>query len=72
MPWGGSRRIRRQVVRGMRVWPGEGMLDLGCGTGLVTELLVDEGAEVTGIDRMPDVLEGARRRAPTSSRRLVR
>jgi ubiquinone/menaquinone biosynthesis C-methylase UbiE len=67
LPWGGSRRTRRELVRGLRIWPGEHVLDLGCGTGLVTAQLVHEGAVVTGIDRLPGMLEGARRRSPQAT-----
>ncbi|WP_435155841.1 class I SAM-dependent methyltransferase [Haladaptatus sp. DFWS20] len=40
------------------------VLDAGCGPGITTEHLLDEGADVTGIDASPSMLSHARERAP--------
>ena len=42
--------------------PGERILDLGCGDGLVTEWIAAQGASVVGLDSSPDLLEAARAR----------
>jgi SAM-dependent methyltransferase len=42
--------------------PGERILDLGCGDGVLTEKLVALGARVIGIDNSPDMIAAARRR----------
>ncbi|MEH2305309.1 methyltransferase domain-containing protein [Nostoc sp.] len=39
--------------------PGESILDLGCGTGQLTEKISQAGAEVTGIDRASSMIETA-------------
>jgi SAM-dependent methyltransferase len=45
---------------------GEGtrLLDVGCGAGRALRLAADRGAEVTGLDAAPGLLEFARRRVP--------
>lgn len=40
------------------------ILDLGCGTGVLTKSLSDEGYQVTGIDSSSEMLEMARRNYP--------
>lgn len=42
--------------------PGERILDLGCGDGVLTEKLVALGAKVVGIDNSPEMIAAARRR----------
>ncbi|MGA7589146.1 MAG: methyltransferase domain-containing protein [Candidatus Sulfotelmatobacter sp.] len=42
--------------------PGERILDLGCGDGILTEKLVALGAKVIGIDNSPDMIAAARLR----------
>jgi ubiquinone/menaquinone biosynthesis C-methylase UbiE len=42
--------------------PGARVLEIGCGTGGVTERLRARGARVTAIDQAPEMLEQARRR----------
>jgi trans-aconitate methyltransferase len=42
--------------------PGERILDLGCGDGVLTEKLVATGARVVGIDASPAMVEAAQRR----------
>ena len=42
--------------------PGERILDLGCGDGALTEVLVQRGAEVVGVDASPAMVDGARAR----------
>ena len=42
--------------------PGRRVLEIGCGTGAVTERLVGRGAEVTALDQNPEMLERARAR----------
>jgi SAM-dependent methyltransferase len=42
--------------------PGERILDLGCGDGILTEKLVALGARVIGIDNSPDMIAAARLR----------
>ncbi|MDZ7962732.1 MAG: methyltransferase domain-containing protein [Aulosira sp. DedQUE10] len=44
--------------------PGESILDLGCGTGQLTEKISQAGAEVWGIDRAPAMIEKARQNYP--------
>jgi SAM-dependent methyltransferase len=42
--------------------PGERILDLGCGDGVLTEKIVAAGATVIGVDASPDMIEAARAR----------
>src|SRR5215510_9970734 len=40
--------------------PGERILDLGCGDGVLTKRLVDAGANVTGVDHSPEMIAACR------------
>ena len=42
--------------------PGERILDLGCGDGVLTARLLEAGAEVVGVDASPAMVEAARAR----------
>jgi trans-aconitate methyltransferase len=44
--------------------PGERILDLGCGTGHLTEQIAASGAKVVGVDRSPDMIQQAREKYP--------
>ncbi|QCC48157.1 class I SAM-dependent methyltransferase [Halobellus limi] len=44
--------------------PGERILDLGCGTGHLTERIADAGADVVGIDQSAEMVETARETYP--------
>jgi len=50
------------VLEWLDVQPGERILDLGCGDGALTEKIVARGADVTGLDASPEMLEMARAR----------
>ncbi|HZM52685.1 MAG TPA: methyltransferase domain-containing protein, partial [Vicinamibacteria bacterium] len=39
---------------------GERILDLGCGDGALTTVLIESGAEVVGVDGSPDMIAAAR------------
>ena len=54
--------LGQPVLDLLKVHPGERILDLGCGDGVLTEKIVALGAEVVGIDSSPDMVEAARRR----------
>ena len=43
---------------------GERILDLGCGTGHLTNLIAESGADVIGIDNSPDMISKARAEFP--------
>ncbi|HXB94685.1 MAG TPA: methyltransferase domain-containing protein [Puia sp.] len=47
------------VVRQLAPRPGERILDLGCGTGYLTNLIAQAGARVTGIDNSAAMIERA-------------
>lgn len=47
------------------------VVDLGCGTGVLTEMLFDEGFDVMGIDLSEDMLEVARCSAEESGKQIL-
>src|SRR5262245_7893168 len=51
------------IARGARLAPGCRALEVGCGTGLFTELFARTGARIVAVDVSPDLLEHAYRRA---------
>lgn len=57
------RQLIREVIEKYHIPQGKS-LDIACGTGNITEILVDLGYSVTGIDRSVDMLEVARKRFP--------
>lgn len=52
----------RAVVDRLDPRPGETVLDAGCGSGRVTELLLERGCRVLAVDADPDMVRGARER----------
>ncbi|GAB2867595.1 hypothetical protein GCM10027026_17010 [Myroides odoratimimus subsp. xuanwuensis] len=46
--------------------------DLGCGTGTLTRLLVDEGYDVDGVDFSPEMIRRARAKGPGGEARRRR
>lgn len=44
--------------------PGEQILDLGCGTGQLTNAIAERGANVTGMDASPEMIGQARQNFP--------
>lgn len=52
-----------QLVKFARVKSGDGVLDVGCGTGVVAVTAARLGARVTGVDLTPELLERARENA---------
>ncbi|HZM85220.1 MAG TPA: methyltransferase domain-containing protein [Blastocatellia bacterium] len=55
----------RGVVELLSPQPGERILDLGCGTGHLTNQIATAGAEVVGLDKSPSMIEGARKLYPS-------
>ena len=55
--------IHERVVERLDPRPGRRWLDLACGTGAVAERAAARGAEVTGVDLAPALIETARERA---------
>ena len=45
--------------------PEERILDLGCGTGHLTKMISDSGADVTGIDSSPEMINTAKQNYPS-------
>jgi SAM-dependent methyltransferase len=51
------------IIERLDPQPGERWLDVGCGTGRLAELAAQRGANVTGVDLSPVLIETARARA---------
>lgn len=54
--------VERLRAHGLK--PGETVLDVGCGSGLLAQALLDAGLAVRGIDASPAMIELSRRHAP--------
>ena len=52
------------VLELLDVKPGERILDMGCGTGYLTQQINDMDADVVGIDRSPEMVQQARQNYP--------
>ena len=50
----------RPVIELLAPKPGERILDLGCGTGILTKELADAGCEIVGLDSSPEMVEAAK------------
>jgi len=57
-------RLGEGVVEFLNPQPGERILDLGCGTGQLTQKIADSGANVLGLDASPDMIGQARQNYP--------
>jgi SAM-dependent methyltransferase len=55
--------IHERVIEQLAPQPGINWLDLACGTGAVAELAAARGADVTGVDLSPPLIETAAQRA---------
>lgn len=66
--WGtpaGRLRARRRadlVMQGAGLGPGSQAVEIGCGTGLFTEMFAQSGAEIVAVDLSPELLAIARQR----------
>jgi demethylmenaquinone methyltransferase / 2-methoxy-6-polyprenyl-1,4-benzoquinol methylase len=59
MSFGQDPRWRRAMIAAVDPQPGERILDVATGTGMVAFGLADRGAEVIGVDQSEDMLAGA-------------
>ncbi|HEX9422205.1 MAG TPA: methyltransferase domain-containing protein [Pyrinomonadaceae bacterium] len=66
-PLGGLHAMREKTLDVLDIKPGTSVLELGCGSGSLTALLICRGAIVRGVDQSEAMLRRARRRAPEAS-----
>ena len=59
LTFGRITRLHTAVADAAVTKPGDRVLEIGCGTGSVTALLLERGARVTAIDQAPEMLERA-------------
>ena len=64
---GGLDALREGALAAIDVRPGMRVLELGCGTGVLTQKLIARGADVTAVDQSQPMLVRARRRAPAAT-----
>ncbi|MDJ1183568.1 class I SAM-dependent methyltransferase [Roseofilum casamattae] len=64
---GGEYRFRRLALQGLDINPETKILDLCCGSGQATEVLVTYSNNVTGLDASPLSVERAKRNVPQAS-----
>lgn len=55
-------RLGTPLIELANIRPGERVLDLGCGDGVLTEQLAAQGCTVVGVDASPEQIEAARAR----------
>jgi SAM-dependent methyltransferase len=76
--WGtaaGNLRARRRadlIVRGALMTPGQRVLEIGCGTGMFTEMFATCGADIIAVDISEDLLARARERCIPNTQFLAR
>ena len=58
---GKLQEVRGEIAAKL-IRPNAAVLEIGCGTGSLLEMLADQGAKVTGIDTAPGMIEVAQRR----------
>jgi ubiquinone/menaquinone biosynthesis C-methylase UbiE len=64
---GGIDLLRERTLDALQVLPGNSVLELGCGSGALTEKVIRRGASVVGVDQSKGMLRRARRRAPKAT-----
>ncbi len=57
-------KMGQELIEDLNPQPGERILDLGCGTGQLTNSIAESGAEVLGFDASPDMIGQARQNYP--------
>lgn len=55
--------LRLEFITTQQVLPGQKVIDIGCGGGILTETLAKKGAEVIGIDKSNSLIEVAKKHA---------
>src|SRR5215472_16350019 len=61
LTFGKLQEVREEITANL-IHPGAAVLEIGCGTGSLLEMLAHRGATVTGIDTAPGMIEVAQRR----------
>ena len=61
---GGEARFRQLALKGLKINPETKLLDLCCGSGQATQVLVQYSQDVTGLDASPLSLKRARQNVP--------
>lgn len=64
---GGIDRLQERTLDALQVRPGSSVLELGCGSGVLTEKIIRRGASVVGVDQSKGMLRRAGRRAPQAT-----
>jgi ubiquinone/menaquinone biosynthesis C-methylase UbiE len=64
IPVGGDDKFRRLFLRDLTIQPNTKVLDLCCGSGQATEILVEFSQDVTGLDASPLSLKRATKNVP--------
>jgi 2-polyprenyl-6-hydroxyphenyl methylase / 3-demethylubiquinone-9 3-methyltransferase len=55
--------LRLEFITAQQTLPGQKVIDIGCGGGILTETLAKKGAQVTGIDKSNSLIKVAKKHA---------
>lgn len=67
LPLGGLKVLRERALDVLEIQRGISVLELGCGTGALTAMMLHRGVTVTAVDQSEAMLRRARRRAPAAT-----